>query len=233
MSKKTGTKTTPSLQPVKAVLFDLDGTLLDTARDLAHALNTLLQQEGKAALPYDNIRRVVSNGGNAMVALGFGTLTGTPEHEALYHRLLNIYGEQLANYTRPFPGIEVLLSTLDQFQLPWGVVTNKPSAYALPLMEQISLTPPCSAIVCSDQVQQRKPHPEAMFLACEQIGCQPEQTLYVGDHLRDIEAGRNAGMQTIAALYGYIEEDDNPDDWHADHYIQHPEELTQLIHSLY
>lgn len=225
------TETTRLAKPIEAVLFDLDGTLLDTARDLAHALNTLLQQEDKPALPYDNIRRVVSNGGNAMVTLGFGTHSGTPEHETLYQRLLNIYGGQLADHTCPFPGIEALLRTLGQLQLPWGVVTNKPSAYTLPLMEQIALSPPCSAIVCSDQVEQRKPHPEAMFLACELIGCNPEQTLYVGDHLRDIEAGRNAGMRTIAALYGYIEEGDDPLDWHADHYIQHPDELTQLIHN--
>lgn len=221
-------------QPTRltAVLFDLDGTLLDTARDLAHALNSLLREQGRSTLDYEQIRSVVSNGGNAMVSLGFGTTPETEEHQALYRRLLDIYEQQLTKYTTPFPGITALLSTLEQFELPWGVVTNKPSAYSLPIMERMKFEPPCSTIICADQVKQRKPHPESMLKACATIGCAPEQTLYVGDHQRDIDAGRNAGMLTAAALYGYIEPGDDPLSWQADFYIEHPDELTELLHSL-
>ena len=220
-----------SLADLKAVLFDLDGTLLDTAQDLAQALNKLLQQEGRPTLAYEQIRQVVSNGGNAMVSLGFSTSPGTAEHQALYQRLLDIYEQQLTAQTAPFPGITALLATLGQFGLPWGVVTNKPSLYSVPIMAQMNLEPPCSALVCADQVAERKPHPESMLLACQQLGCAPKQALYVGDHRRDIEAGRNAGMITVAALYGYIEANDDPQSWDADYYINHPDELTELLHN--
>ncbi|MCF7981103.1 MAG: HAD-IA family hydrolase [Pseudomonadales bacterium] len=226
MKNKTSTQSS-----LAAVLFDLDGTLLDTAQDLAQALNHLLTEEGKTPLPFEQIRQVVSNGGNAMVSLGFGTKPDTEEHQSLYQRLLDIYGQQLTNHTAPFPGIVPLLSTLDQFDLPWGVVTNKPSIYSLPIMAQMKFDPPCSALVCADQVSERKPHPESMLRACQLIGCDPKRTLYVGDHQRDIEAGRNAGMITIAALYGYIDTDEDPQSWGADYYIDHPDELTQLLHT--
>ena len=219
------------MKSLAAVLFDLDGTLLDTAQALAHALNRLLVEQGKPAPPFQQIRAVVSNGGNAMVSLGFGTSPGSPEHQALYQRLLEIYGQQLTAHTKPFPGIEALLATLEQFGLPWGVVTNKPSLYTLPIMRELDLQPPCSAVVCADQVTQSKPHPEPMLRACELIGCPAHQTLYIGDHLRDIQAGRNAGMLTAAALYGYIPEHENPRDWQADFYFEHPDELTELLHS--
>lgn len=220
-----------TLAQLEAVLFDLDGTLLDTAQDLALSLNTLLIEKGKSELPYEHIRPMVSNGGNAMITLGFKTTQGTEEHQALFNRLLDIYAKQLTKHTQPFPGIEPLLACLDQFDLPWGIVTNKPSRFSLPIMEQLALQPACSAIVCADQVTQRKPHPESMLLACEQIGCNPLRTLYVGDHLRDIEAGRNAGMLTVAALYGYIEKEDQPASWNADFYIDHPDELIELLHT--
>lgn len=217
--------------PLKAVLFDLDGTLLDTAKDLAFALNQLRAEEGKTPLDYEPIRRVVSNGGNAMVKLGFQTQPDTAEHQRLYARLLALYEQRLLHHTEPFAGIQALLSTLEQLGLTWGVVTNKPSAYSTPIMQNIGLTPAYQTLVCADQVQQRKPHPESLLLACTQLGCTPQQAIYVGDHRRDIEAGHSAGMKTVAALYGYIEEGDDPRSWHADYYIEHPDELTELLHS--
>ncbi len=216
---------------ITTILFDLDGTLLDTAQDLAQALNRLLLEEGTAPLPYPSIREVVSNGGNAMISLGFNTRINTKRHQQLYRRLLDLYSENLTQHTMPFPGIEALLATLDQFELSWGVVTNKPSQYTLPIMQHMALSPRCSAIVCADQVKNSKPHAEPMLKACEIIGCNPQQAIYVGDHRRDIEAGHNAGMRTVAALYGYIEANDNPKEWDADYYIDHPDELTQLLHS--
>lgn len=218
---------------LKAVLFDLDGTLLDTARDLANALNRLLIEEQLDPLPFETIRDVVSNGGNAMVSLGFGTDAGTDRHQKLYLRLLDLYAQDLTSHTAPFPGINALLATLDQFAIHWGVVTNKPSHYTLPIMERMALYPPCSAIVCADQVKNSKPHAEPLLKACELINCSPGQTLYVGDHQRDIEAGRRAGMKTVAALYGYIEAQDNPNQWGADYTIDHPDELTELIHTTF
>jgi len=218
--------------PIEAVLFDLDGTLLDTARDLAKALNLLLTREGKAELPYEEIRKVVSNGGNAMVSLGFNTTIGELEHTRLYLELLDIYGKDVASHTRPFPGVETLLAHIGSLGLPWGVVTNKPRTYSEPLLDIINLTPACAALVCPDDVNNRKPHPESMYLACKTLNCHPARTLYVGDHQRDIEAGRNAGMLTVAALYGYIEDDEDTNDWQADYAIQHADDLIQLLNTL-
>ena len=218
------------MTPIKAILFDLDGTLLDTAPDLSFALNQLLLEEGKSELPIEKIRTVVSDGANAMVSMAFGTSREDPEHHPLFLRLLDLYSQNIARYTQPFPGIEALLATIDQLGMKWGIVTNKPKAYTLPLLEQMSFDPHFESVVCPDDVSKGKPDPEPMFLACQQIGCFPEEAIYVGDHVRDIEAGRNAGMQTVAALYGYIEKADKPESWNADFYIEHPDELTQLLH---
>jgi len=218
--------------PIEAVLFDLDGTLLDTAFDLAKALNLLLRREGKAELPIDEIRKVVSNGGNAMVSLGFETTIGEPEHTRLYQELLTIYGNDVASQTRPFPGIESLLSHLGKLDLPWGIVTNKPRTYSEPLLKAMNLSPVCATLVCPDDVTHKKPHPEPMYLACNTLNCNPAHTIYVGDHQRDIEAGKNAGMLTVAALYGYIDDNEDTSSWQADHSIQQADELIALLNAL-
>ena len=217
----------------QAVLFDLDGTLLDTAADLGGALNLLLAEQGQPTLPPDSIRPHVSNGGNALVRFGFNTEPDSDEHQALYLRLLDIYGDNLSRHTQPFAGIQPILDWLGEQRLPWGIVTNKPSRYTLPLMADLALTPAPATTICPDDVSRTKPDPEPLFLACEQIGCAPQQAIYVGDHERDIEAGRRAGMVTIAASYGYIVEDDDPTAWGADYLAadtaQLFEQLTQLI----
>jgi len=218
--------------PLTAILFDLDGTLLDTAQDLACALNRLLIEEGRSALPYKKIRDVVSNGGNALVSLGFDTVPQSSIHQALYQRLLALYELQLTKHTQPFPGIEKLLATLPELGLSWGVVTNKPSRYTLPIIDAMQLQPPCAAIVCADQVSRSKPDPESLLRACAIIGCEPQHTLYVGDHQRDVNAGHRAGMRTVAALYGYITDQEDPQTWAADYYIRHADQLTQLLRSI-
>lgn len=218
--------------PIEAVLFDLDGTLLDTARDLATALNRLLLREGQAELSYETIRKVVSNGGNAMVSLAFNTSVGNPEHTRLYHELLTLYGEDVSSQTRPFPGIESLLNHIGTLGLPWGVVTNKPRSYSEPLLDAMQLNPACATLVCPDDVSNRKPHPEPMYLACKALNCHPARTVYVGDHQRDIEAGKNAGMLTVAALYGYIDDNEDTVSWQADHNIQQADELIALLNTL-
>lgn len=218
--------------PIEAVLFDLDGTLLDTAQDLARALNRLLLRKGKAEMPIAEIRKVVSNGGNAMISLGFDTQIGDANHQALYLDLLDIYGQDIASYTRPFAGIETVLTHLSSLNLPWGVVTNKPRTYSEPLLKALNLIPACAVLVCPDDVEYKKPHPEAMYLACKILNCDPSRTLYVGDHRRDIEAGRNAGMATVAALYGYIADHENTASWQADYNIDQPDQLIPLINQL-
>ena len=216
----------------KAILFDLDGTLLDTARDLGNALNHLLRAEGRRPLPYEKFRNVVSNGGNALVSLGFGTTAGNPQHDQLYHRLLDFYGENLATHTQPFSGIREVISNIHESGMQWGVVTNKPRHYSAPLMDLMNFDPPCAVLVCPDDVTHRKPHPEPMILATSQLGCSPENAIYVGDHQRDIEAGQAAGMRTVAVSYGYIEEDDDARSWNADYHIDQPLELLDLIKEL-
>ena len=214
---------------IRTVLFDLDGTLADTAPDLAHALNTLLAEEGRAKLPYDTIRPQVSHGAGALVRLGFGGVTDA-EFERLRQRFLALYAENLVRGTRLFPGMEKLLSELRHRGLNWGIVTNKSASLTEPLVTQLGLPWPPASVVSGDSTANRKPHPEPMLLACTQAGSQPAQCLYVGDAERDIEAGRRAGMRTLVALFGYISQDETPQHWGADGMIHHPHEILDWLH---
>ncbi|WP_237058533.1 HAD family hydrolase [Microbulbifer sediminum] len=218
---------------MKAVLFDLDGTLFDTAPDFIVVLNQLRQQEKMPPLPADKIRAVVSNGAGAMVSLGFGQDEGAPEFESLRQRFLDLYLNHLAVETVLFPGIEELLVQLAANNIAWGVVTNKPATYTVPLMEAFAHLPAPGAVVCPDHVANRKPHPEPILLACSQIGCAPGEAVYVGDHVRDIEAGRAAGMPTIACNYGYIDADDNAANWNADHLVESARDIWPLLQGRY
>lgn len=212
---------------IKTVLFDLDGTLIDTAPDMAKALNILLVEEGRAALPYEHIRPVVSNGSVALVKLGFGE--NPPQLEILKQRYLDIYQEHLCEDSKLFDGMSELLQRIEQHNMNWGVVTNKPGWLTEPLMQQIGLAHRAAAIVSGDTTLNRKPHPEPMYHACKHAGSEPEQCIYIGDAQRDIEAGNNAGMQTVIALYGYIGDWENTAQWRAHHQISHPEEILPLI----
>jgi len=201
---------------IKTVLFDLDGTLADTAPDLAWALNQVLIEQGREPLPFETIRPVVSHGGMALVRLGFAIEPSHPEFDALRNRLLEIYRANIARETTLFPGMAQLLDTLEARGLNWGVVTNKPAWLTEPLLEALGVHHRAAAIVSGDTLPQRKPHPAPMLLACEQAGSTGPQCLYVGDAERDIEAGRAAGMKTLVALFGYIGDDDSPEQWQAD-----------------
>ncbi len=220
-------------QRPNAVLFDLDGTLLDTAPDFHWVINQLLEAEGKPAVTYDFLRGHVSNGARAMVCAAFEI---TPEHDAfpeLHQKMLTGYLEHLDVDTVPFKGISDLLNWLDELQVPWGVVTNKPELYTLPVMRGLNLLERAATIICPDHVTERKPHPEPLLLACQQIGCATENVWYVGDHIRDIECGRRAGMTTIGALYGYIDQDTDTRSWQADHYVECASEIMPLLKSIY
>lgn len=219
---------------IKAVLFDLDGTFADTAPDLAAALNQVLQEEGKAPLAFEIIRPVVSHGGIALIRLGFDfndqqVNDKHPEFERLRLRLLEIYLKNISKLTTVFAGIEELLATLKDKNIVWGIVTNKPGWLTDPLMEQMGYTQQASTIISGDTTTERKPHPEPLFYACQQINCRPSECLFIGDAERDIIAGNAAGMTTLTALFGYIEASDTPEHWGADAMIKHPEEIENFL----
>ncbi len=201
---------------IRTVLFDLDGTLADTAPDLAFALNQVLREQGCEPLPFERIRPVVSHGGIALIKLGFNIDETAPQFNTLRQRLLTIYREHIVQETTLFEGMDKVLEEIEGRGLNWGVVTNKPGWLTEPLLEGLALKARAATIVSGDTLNERKPHPAPMLLACQQAGSTAAQCLYVGDAERDIEAGRNAGMQTLVALFGYIGEGDCPERWQAD-----------------
>ncbi|MBL4583991.1 MAG: HAD-IA family hydrolase [Pseudomonadales bacterium] len=214
-------------KPLEAVLFDLDGTLLDTAPDFIGVLRTLLEEQNlPTTLTNAQIRSQVSHGAAAMVSLGFNMNRQHPQFESLRLRFLELYAARLSQSTRLFPGMEELLQAIEKQGLPWGIVTNKPLRYATPLLENLNLSDRCSTLICPEHVQKPKPAPEPMLLACEQISCNPHNTVYIGDHRRDIEAGNHANMQTIAVLYGYIDENDPAESRKADILVDTVIQLT-------
>jgi len=214
---------------IRTILFDLDGTLADTAPDLAYALNTLLQERGKATLPYETIRPVASHGAAGLIELGFGIARDTPRFAPLRERFISIYQAHLTRETRLFPGMRELLDQLVARGLNWGIVTNKPAFLTDPLVEQLGLDEDAACVVSGDTTANRKPHPQPMLHACQLAGSKPEECLYVGDAARDIEAGNAAGMQTLVALFGYIGAQDHPETWGANGLIRAPEEILDWL----
>ena len=221
--------TRPDPAALRAVIFDLDGTLVDTASEFVVVVQALRAEHDLPPLEPARIRASVSNGARALVTLALGTREADRLFEGQRLRLLELYGEVLGSSARPYPGIEDLLAELAARGIGWGVSTNKPRAYAAPLLERLALQPPLGSLVCPDDVSERKPHPESLLRNCRELGCEPQQAIYVGDHQRDIEAGLRAGMFTIAALYGYIEADDDPALWGADASVDCSTQLQGLI----
>ncbi|MCG8671133.1 MAG: HAD-IA family hydrolase [Pseudomonadales bacterium] len=217
------------MNQLDAVLFDLDGTLIDTAPDFVRTLNLMLEEKNKAPLPASAIRQQVSNGARAMVELGFGLKEGEPGFKELWQQFLDMYYDRLAVDTQVFPGLNSLLEQLEAKQVPWGIVTNKPSRFTIPLLEQLALSERCAVAICPDDVTHRKPHPEPIYKACSAINADPSNTIYIGDHVRDIESGKNAGNVTIAVSWGYIPQDQDPLDWNADHTLDSPQALEKLV----
>jgi len=216
---------------VAGVFFDLDGTLADTAPDLAYALNETLRANNKTVLPFEQIRPVVSHGGRALIELGFGFGPESEHYETIRQQLLDIYLNNIARHTELFPGMQELLEEIERRQIAWGVVTNKPGWLTEPLMQALKLDKRAVSIVSGDTTSKSKPHPEPLFYACEQANLNPQECIYVGDAERDIEAGKAAGMHTVAALFGYIQTHDVPEQWLADKYINHPSELINILES--
>ncbi len=214
---------------IRTVLFDLDGTLADTAPDLARALNELLIERGRKPLPYETIRPQVSHGAKALIALGFGLGPEAPDFEALRQRLLAIYQAGLCRETKLFPGMAAVLDALPARGCNWGVVTNKPAFLTEPLMAALGLSARAACIVSGDSTAKRKPHPEPMRHACALAGSRPEQCLYVGDAERDVAAGKIAGMKTLVALFGYIGDNERPHTWGADGLVTEPAEILKWL----
>ena len=217
------------MSKINTVLFDLDGTLIDTAPDMANALNILLEEEGCDILGFSYIRPFVSNGSAALVQLGFPDLEDPSTIDRLKKRYLEIYVNKLCIHSALFPGMIKLINHIENEQMRWGVVTNKPSWLTNPLMEQIGLAKRAACIISGDTTNNRKPHPEPMYLACKQANSKPEHCIYIGDAQRDIQAGANAGMQTVIANYGYIGAWESITDWGADFTVNMPDEIIDLL----
>jgi phosphoglycolate phosphatase len=217
------------MKKFSAVLFDLDGTLVDTAPDLAFALNRLMSEEGLEILPYETIRPVASHGSAGLLGLGFGISTDHDDFPSLQQRFLQLYQDNIARETTLFEGMEEVITALENANITWGIVTNKPAFLTDPLIEKLNLTHRAGCVVSADTTPFSKPHPAPMLHACEVIQHPPEACIYIGDAARDIEAGKNANMRTVAALYGYLSEQDQPEQWQADASIDHPRDILQWI----
>lgn len=202
--------------PPSAVLFDLDGTLVDSAPDLCNAVNRVLADLARPPVPLARLRQVVSKGGRAMLAVALPDLDAD-QREPLLAPFLDYYGQALATDSTCFEGVPQLLAALDARGIAWGIVTNKPEGLARGVVAGFGWSVRCRVLVGGDTLPQRKPDPAPLRFACEALGCRPEDAIYVGDDLRDIEAARAAGMVSVAALWGYREPHEDPSQWGADH----------------
>jgi phosphoglycolate phosphatase len=214
--------------PSLAVLFDLDGTLADTAPDLAAALNRLRADQGHAPLPLEQLRPFASAGARGLVHAGFGSKPGDSEYAALREAFLEYYAERTCVETRLFPGIAELLEEFARRSVAWGIVTNKSTRFTERILGTLALAPRC--LVCGDTTPHLKPHPAPMLHAAGQLALPPKDCLYLGDDLRDIQAAQAAGMRGIAVGWGYHHPDGGgPGTWQADAVISHPRDLIGLL----
>ncbi|MGH6648166.1 HAD-IA family hydrolase [Aquabacterium sp.] len=216
------------LQP-QAVLFDLDGTLADTAGDLGGALNRLRVQRGLAPMPLDLLRPHASAGARGLIAVGLDIHPGHAEYETLRLAFLDAYTHCLSDTTALFDGVAELLDQLEQAGLKWGVVTNKPHRFTIPVMQGLGLDQRSMSTISGDSTAHAKPHPLPLLTACEQLKSDPAATLYVGDDLRDIQAAQAAGTRSAAAAWGYIGHGQDIQDWGADVIAQRPLDLLTVL----
>jgi phosphoglycolate phosphatase len=210
---------------IEAVLFDLDGTLVDTAPDMGAALNNLLIEENMQPLPLAVIRPLVSQGGLVLTRLGFAGKVPEAEIEPLRQRYLQHYHAIVADESRLFEGYAEILDELEARSIPWGIVTNKPEWLTHPLLEQLDLASRTGIVIGGDTLEQRKPHPLPLQVAAQRLGVSCDNCVYVGDDERDIVAGKAAYMKTLVAAYGYIEDAASIETWQADGVIDQPQDL--------
>lgn len=214
---------------VRAVLFDLDGTLIDSAPDLAGTANDMRAYRGMPELPLEQLRPMVGAGARGMVGLALGLMPGDDGYDAAREEFLTRYAGRMTRHTRVFGDIWPVLDTLEARAIPWGIVTNKATHLAAPLVEQLGLSTRAATLVCGDTTPYSKPHPAPLQEAAKQIGVAAEGCIYVGDDLRDVQAGSAANMRTAAAAWGYLGLGPDIDQWGADHVIEFPAQLLEVL----
>jgi phosphoglycolate phosphatase len=212
-----------------AVLFDLDGTLIDSAPDLASAVNAMLTQRGRPALPYASLRPHAGSGARGMLGAAFGVQPATAGYEALKDEFYQAYEARMLEQTRLFDAVAPLLDALDARRVPWGIVTNKALRFAQPGARALGLLPRAQTLVAGDCTPHTKPHPAPLLEAARRMAQHQSCCVYVGDDPRDVQAGRAAGMATLAAAWGYLGIGSPPEDWGADRVLDHPHELLHWL----
>jgi 2-phosphoglycolate phosphatase len=213
----------------QALLFDLDGTLIDSAPDLAGSANDMRIARGMAPLPQAQFRPMVGAGARGMIGVAMGIAPGDAGFEALRDEFLDIYARRLLNETRVFEAVEPVLREIEAMQVPWGIVTNKAHRYTTPVVEGLGLQRRAAAIVSGDTTPYAKPHPEPLFEAARRIGIAAAACIYVGDDFRDVQAGRAAGMKTVVAAWGYLGQGEPVSTWGADVVVDAPHQLLKSI----
>lgn len=213
----------------RAVLFDMDGTLLDTANDLGLALNCLLRQNARPIVSLTDIRPEAGRGSKGLIKLGFKIDESDERFLSLCDELLVLYETYLLQTTQLFAGMETVLTYLDTQHIPWGIVTNKPEKFTVEILKGLHLAERAKCVISGDTLQNRKPHPEPLLHACKLLQQDPMHCLYVGDSEVDVLASKAAGLASLVALYGYIPPLENPNHWQADGYISHPEEIIHWL----
>ena len=214
---------------VRGVLFDLDGTLIDSAPDLAGAANRLRADHGLDPLPLAQLRPMVGSGARGMVGVAFGVGPGNMRFEPLRDAFLAHYEAGLLERTHPFDGVEAMLSALEAAGLPWGIVTNKATRFTLPIVAGLGLAKRAAVVVCGDTTPQSKPHPEPLWHAARAMGLAPEDVVYVGDDLRDAQAAKAAGMAMVVATWGYLGLGEPAHTWGADVLLDAPGQLPAWL----
>lgn len=209
---------------VNTIFFDLDGTLIDTAPDLAYALNALLLENDVAEKSYETIKPLVSHGGKTLVAMGFGCDESHPEFSKKHQRLLQIYIDNIDKHAKTFEGIDGLLKYIKRRKLFWGIITNKPENLTHLLLDKLNIKP--NVVVCGDTLAYNKPHPAPLFYACACLAVKPSSCLFVGDDKNDMLAGKDAGIKTVAVTYGYGRV---KQDWGYHYLVNSPQEIQRLI----
>jgi len=212
-----------------ALLLDLDGTLLDTAADFIHVIQSMQKEDGIEPTDAQRIRNTVSNGARALVRLGWQLEDTAPAFKEKLNSLLDRYEAELGNNAQLFPGFDALLPSLEEQRIAWAIVTNKPWRFTEPLLQRLAIQASNNVVICPDHVTHSKPHAEPLLLAAQQLNIQVKQCVYAGDHRRDIESAQNANMLSIACGFGYVPEDDDIHTWNADIIVNDVSDLGQFV----
>lgn len=214
---------------MKAVLFDFDGTLADTAPDLAGAINAQRVARQLTPLPLERLRPVVSHGARGMLRVGFDLLPGQPDYDAMREEFLERYFANICIHTRLFDGVAALLDEVESRGIAWGIVTNKPHRFTTPIVQALRLDSRAACVISGDTAARAKPHPDPLLEAARRIGLDPAECLYVGDDERDVQAALSADMLPAVAMWGYLGDGNPPEHWGASHLLAHPNEVLRLL----